>query len=128
MPAQRIGVLALELLEVLEVVGVEQLAGLAVVHLHHDVVLEAGLLDQHLAVVGAAVERRDVLLGAVAGVVLDVEVEAAGEHEVGAGRARRGAPEVGVASRACRDRRSGSRCGPARRTLRSVSRRSSLVR
>ena len=114
MPAQGIGVLALEALEVLEVVRVDQLAGLAVVDLHQDVVLEAGLLDQHLAVVGPAVVGRGVLLGAVAGAVLDVEVEAAGEDQVRLGPLAEVAPELGLLGELRPGRRPGSRAGRSR--------------
>src|SRR5580693_961197 len=93
---QGIGLLPLEILEILEVVLIEQGPGLAIVDLHQDVVLEAGLLDQDLPVVGLAVEGRGVFLGAVAAAVLDVEIDAAAQHQVGVGAVADRAPEVGL--------------------------------
>src|SRR4051812_32415187 len=51
-PLQGVGLLPLLALEVLEVVRIDEVAGLAVVDLHQDVVLKTGLLDQDLPVVG----------------------------------------------------------------------------
>ena len=55
---------------------------------------EPGLLDVDLAVVGAAVDGRDVLLGLVAGAVLDAELEAARHDQLGGGLRPDRGPEL----------------------------------
>src|SRR5207253_10596659 len=54
---QWVRALALEVLEFLEIVLVQQFSGLPIIDLHQNVVFEASLLDERLAVIGASVER-----------------------------------------------------------------------
>src|SRR6476646_5394497 len=81
-PLELVGPAAAGLAEVLELVLQDLLAGAPVEDEEHDVEQEPGLLDVHLPVVGPAVDGGDVLLGLVAGAVLDAELQAARDHDL----------------------------------------------
>jgi hypothetical protein len=76
-----------EFLEVAEVLLEHHLAGVGVEDREVDVEHEPGRLDEHLAGRTCVRRRRGVLLGAVSRLVVDVEVDDAGDDEVAPVRA-----------------------------------------
>src|SRR4029077_19330194 len=82
------------LTEVLELVLQQLFAGACIEDEKNDVEQEAGLLHVDLAVIGLAVDRRDVFLRLVTGAVFDAELERPGDDDVAVGHRAQRAPEL----------------------------------